>query len=98
MTFEDLVRFSRMQKPISDYIPYSSLIEDDTVLCRDGSLIATWAIEGIGFETSSVRSLQQAANDINRYLISIARADVSVQVHRVRRHFYDSLTAIICCC
>ena len=94
MTFEDLVRFARMQKPISDYIPYSSLIEDDTVLCRDGSLIATWAIEGIGFETSSVRSLQQAANDINRYLISIARADVSVQVHRVRRHFYDSLTAI----
>ena len=94
MDFEQLSRFAGIQKPISDYIPFSSLIEDDVVLCRDGSLIATWAIEGIGFETSSTRSLHQAADAINRYLISIAKSNVAVQVHRVRRHFHDSLEPI----
>lgn len=94
MDFERLSRFAGMQKPISDYIPFSSLVEDDVVLCRDGSLIATWAIEGIGFETSSTRALHQAADSINRYLISIAKSNVAVQVHRVRRHFHDSLEPI----
>ena len=94
MDFEQLSRFAGMQKPISDYIPFSSLVEDDVVLCRDGSLIATWAIEGIGFETSSTRALHQAADSINRYLISIAKSSVAVQVHRVRRHFHDSLEPI----
>ena len=85
---------ARREKPVSDLLPFSSLISDDVVLCKDGSLIATFSIEGIGFETSSVRALQQAARHINRFLVSVARNDVAVQVHRVRRHFSDALDPI----
>lgn len=85
---------ARREKPISDLLPFSSLITDDVVLCKDGSLITTFSIEGVPFETSSTRVLQQAARHINRFLVSIARNDVAVQVHRVRRHFRDALTPV----
>lgn len=85
---------ARREKPLSDLLPFSSLLADDVVLCKDGSLIATFAIEGIPFETSSPQALQQAAKHINRFLVSMARNDIAVQVHRIRHRFHDALAPI----
>lgn len=91
MNFEKKTEQANKERSLSDYLPYSSLIEDDTIVLKDGSLMANWYIEGIAFETKSEDEILQASSVTNQFLSSLEDDRITLHVHRIRRNFKDSL-------
>ena len=58
---------------------------------RDGCLIATMKLNGISFETQSPEYLTIMSSQVNGFYRTLDRADLAIQIHRVRRNISDSL-------
>lgn len=92
MNIQDTKKRIKSEEKIESFLPYSSHIKKDVVICRRGELIATWLIEGVPFETASAAEDEKRAQTINQLLRTIAKGNVGLQVHRVRRRYSDQLT------
>ena len=93
MNAKQALKLKQSEPSISELIPYSSLVTDNIVITKKGDLIGTWTLEGVSFATNSQAELERASNAINLSLISLANQPITVQVHRVRRQFYDRLSS-----
>lgn len=69
-----------------DRLPYDTLVDDHTVLLRDGSLLQVLHLQGLAFETADVEDLNQSHAARDMALRSIAASGLSVHHHVVRRH------------
>ena len=96
MDIEALTRAAGREKPLADYIPFSSLLADDIVVTRDGTLLLTLSLSGVGFETQTAPVTDRMTETFNRFLTSISGEPVAVHAHRIRRRFHDRLSAIPC--
>lgn len=94
--FQAKQRQTKNECSLSGFIPYASLVEDDTVMLRDRTLLACFYIEGIPFETKSSEEVQEASSVFNRILTGLEDDRLSIQVHRIRRPFRDSLEPSNC--
>lgn len=82
----------RREKPIDDFIPFSSLVADDVVMTRSGALLATFRLEGVPFQTTDDDVLDRFASALNVTLRMFASDETALQIHRVRRYITDRLT------
>ena len=89
-------RQAKNECALSRFIPYASLVEDDTVMLRDRSLLACFYIEGSAFETKSGEEVEEASAVFNRFLTGLEDDRLTIQVHRVRRPYRDSLEPSNC--
>ena len=80
------------EKDISALIPYSSVPADGVVAGRRGEFYATWALEGLPFETEADEELERRSDLLNLLCRSLPSGSTLV-AHRVRRPFADSLSA-----
>lgn len=94
--FKEKQRQAKNEHSLSNYIPYASLVEDDTVMLRDRTLLACFYIEGVTFETKSNEEVEQASSVINRFLTGLEDDRLSIQIHRIRRPFQDRLDPSDC--
>jgi len=94
MELATLLTAAGREKPLADFIPYSSVIDDDIVLTRDGSLMLTLSVKGVGFETEVSSVTDRMTENFNRFLTSLAGEPVTVHAHRLRRRYHDSLSDI----
>lgn len=83
----------KKEKTLEDLIPMSSLIAPGVVCCRNGWLISTVKVNGMAFETADDRDLDRAAAHMNNFYRTLARSDLAVKVHRVRRFIHDKLSS-----
>ncbi len=81
------------EKAIDDFIPFSSLVAPDVVICRSGELIGTFRLEGCAFETVDDSLLDLAAQQLNTLYQTHSSSHVAVQIHRVRRKISDRLSS-----
>lgn len=83
----------RQEGSLSDFIGISSIIAPGTIMGRNGELVASYSAKGIAFETEDQFSIEDAVRNTNTLFRAIARNDVAVQIHRLRRPMCDELTA-----
>lgn len=91
MILERLKIFEK-ERELESYIPFSSLVTDHVIMERDGCLIATMKLNGIPFETQSPEDLTIMSSQLNGFYRTLDRADLAIQIHRVRRNISDSLS------
>lgn len=79
---------------LADFIPYSSHINDTTLMTRDGALLRTYRIGGIAFDTQDNDQLDWSHSKLNSLLKGLSDAKVSVWTHVVRRSVPHALPAV----
>lgn len=78
---------------LADFIPYSSHIDDTTLITHDGALLRIFRVGGLAFETKSVDELAIAHNRLNNLLKGLSGDRVSIWTHVVRREVQHPLPA-----
>jgi type IV secretion system protein VirB4 len=63
-------------------LPYLSIIDDVTLMLRDGDLMASFVVEGINADTIDNRRTMELSNAFSRF-IAHQRGDVAYYVHRI---------------
>lgn len=63
-------------------LPYLSVVDDKTVMLRDGDLMGSFAVEGINADTIDSRRTMELCNAFSRF-IAQQRGDVAYYVHRI---------------
>ncbi|MCJ9670394.1 MULTISPECIES: DUF87 domain-containing protein [unclassified Neorhizobium] len=74
-------------------LPYLSVIDDTTLLLRDGDLMASFIVEGINADTIDSRQTAELSNAMSRF-IAQQRADVAYYVHRISMRAHPVLPPI----
>lgn len=86
------IKLMKGENSVSQFINLSSVIAPSIVFGRDGEMISTWRANGIAFETVNDAEINTAVEQMNTLYRVIARSDVAVQIHRIRRPLQDQLT------
>jgi type IV secretion system protein VirB4 len=63
-------------------LPYLTVVDDATLMLRDGDLMASFAVEGINADTIDNRQTMELCNAFSRF-IAQQRGDVAYYVHRI---------------
>jgi type IV secretion system protein VirB4 len=74
-------------------LPYLSVINDTTLLLRDGDLMASFVVEGVNADTIDGRQTVELSNAMSRF-IAQQRADVAYYVHRISMQAHPALPAV----
>lgn len=69
-------------EPLVGALPYLSVVDDVTLMLRDGDLMASFAVEGINADTKDSRQTVELCNAFSRF-IAQQRGDVAYYVHRI---------------
>lgn len=75
-------------------LPYLSVLDDFTIMSRDGDLMAAFAVEGINADTIDSRQTMELSNAFSRY-IAQQRGDVGYYVHRISVETRPSLRSVV---
>lgn len=75
------MRIDRSELLVSG-LPYLSVIDNGTLMLRDGDLMASFAVEGINADTIDNRRTMELCNAFSRF-IAQQRGDVAYYVHRI---------------
>ncbi|WP_404406907.1 conjugal transfer protein TrbE [Pelagibacterium halotolerans] len=100
-----LKKFRHSGPSFSDLLPYAALIDDGTLLLKDGSLMASWYFAGPDSESSTDFERNEVARQINSILAKLGTGWM-IQVEAVRVpttayparedcHFPDKVSALI---
>jgi len=76
---------------LNQIIPYSSQIDNDKVMDRNGFLLSTWEIEGISYALRDDHSLDAYKNKLNSLFITLAIDNVSFYFHTIKDNSEDRL-------
>ncbi len=63
-------------------LPYISTIDDQTIMLRDGDIMASFAVEGINSDTMDERRIAEVSDAFSRLIVQ-QQGDVSIYVHRI---------------
>ena len=81
------------ERSIAPFVPYSSHINANTIVTKDGDYMRIWKLSGISFETLAQEELFQRKIQLNTLLRSIGSNQISLWTHCVRRQTSDRLLA-----
>ncbi|MDR3043570.1 MAG: conjugal transfer protein TrbE [Desulfovibrio sp.] len=92
-------------KGLPDLLPYAALLAPDTLLCKDGTLLASWMITGADTASSTEDELARVSSHVSRALAPLG-SGWGLHVDAIRRaaraypprsasHFPDPVTAMI---
>jgi type IV secretion system protein VirB4 len=74
-------------------LPYLSIVDDGTLMLRDGDLMASFVVEGINADTTDLRQTMELSNAFSRF-IAQQRGDVGLYVHRISLETRPSATPV----
>ena len=83
----------KRERPSSDFIPFSSHINENTITTRTGDFLRIWRVGGISHETADPQDIQIRMDAINQFYRSIGSENVSLWTHTIRRRISDRLVA-----
>lgn len=75
------------EKPLSDFIPYSSHVNKNTVKLQNGDYIQTIRLQGAAHESADVRDINSWHDQLNGLMRNIASPNLAVWSHVIRREF-----------
>src|SRR3954465_7279487 len=78
------IRKQREQR-VRRFIPYTAHYDDSTLLTEDDQLVQIVRLEGLAFQTKDEDALRRQKRFRNRLLRSVAKSDLGVTVHVIRR-------------
>ena len=81
------------ESPLSQFVPFSSLISPNDVKMRNGDLLRIWRLGGVSFETNDEQWILERHEAFSAMLRNISGGDFAVWVHRVHRVIEDELEA-----
>lgn len=81
------------EAPLAAFIPWSSLVDERTVMTRGGDLLCCWRLEGIAFETAGPGFIADCHESACNVLRTLGGGDFVVWTHLVRRPITQSLPA-----
>ncbi len=71
------------------FIPYLAHYDGETLLTEDDQLVQIIKLEGLAFQTRDEEELKRQKRFRNRLVRSIAKSDLGVTVHVVRRRQFE---------
>lgn len=74
-------------------LPYVSIVDDGTLMLRDGDLMAAFAAEGVNADTVDGRDTMELSNAFSRF-IAQQRGDVGYYVHRISAETRPTMRSI----
>ncbi|MDH6298780.1 type IV secretion system protein VirB4 [Agrobacterium fabrum] len=74
-------------------LPYLSVINDTTLMLRNGDLMASFAVEGINADTMDARHTVELCDSLSRF-IAQQRTDVGYYVHRISVETQPRITPV----
>lgn len=69
---------------LKELVPYSSLINDSTIITKNGHLVTTWQVEGISFETRDNEDIDRFKRNLNTLIRSFQNESVAIYTHNIR--------------
>lgn len=81
------------ETPLAAFVPWSSLIDERTVLTRGGDYLRSWRLEGVAFETAGTHWIGDCHESACNLLRTLGGGDFVVWTHLVHRQVTQSLPA-----
>lgn len=78
---------------LADFIPYSSHLDDTTLITRDGALLRIFRVGGFAFDTKDGNELAATHTKLNNLLRSLRDERVTLWSHVIRRKVQHPLSA-----
>lgn len=72
------------ERPLRDHIPYSSHINDTTLMTTDKALIRVFELQGMPFDTKGNDDIARLKNELNEWLRALSNSDCALWSHVVR--------------
>lgn len=82
--FMDDIRLTNFAH-IERHIPFSSHIDPNIIINKNGDLVSTWEVRGISFETRSDDELDVKKNELDNFIRSFSNENVAVYVNVLKR-------------
>lgn len=77
-----MLDFPPKTEQLASELPYLSIVDDVTLMLRDGDLMASFVVEGVNADTIDDRQTMELSNAFSRF-IAQQRGDVGYYVHRI---------------
>jgi type IV secretion system protein VirB4 len=74
-------------------LPYVSVVDDRTLMLRDGDIMASFAVEGINADTIDERQIAEVSNTFSR-LIAQQKNDIAFYIHRISAETRPSMKPV----
>jgi len=81
------------ERSCSDFIPFSSHVDKQTLITKEGDLLRIWKVGGISFETAEYDEISRKTEQLNTLYKGFASNHVSLWSHMLRRKTSDRLIA-----
>jgi len=78
---------------LSSFIPWSSLVDERTVLTRGGDYFRCWRLDGIAFETAGARYIADCHESACNVLRTLGGGNFGLCTHVVHRKVSEGLPA-----
>jgi type IV secretion system protein VirB4 len=75
----------RREQPVRRFIPYIAHYDESTLLTEEDQLVQIIRLDGLAFQTQDEDTLRRQKRFRNRLLRSLAKSDLGVTIHIVRR-------------
>src|SRR6266446_8466639 len=79
----------KKEQRLRRFIPYLAHYDGETLLTEDDQLVQIIKLEGLAFQTRDEEELKRQKRFRNRLVRSIAKSDLGVTVHVVRRRQFE---------
>jgi type IV secretion system protein VirB4 len=79
--------------PLAQFIPYSSHLNENTLITKDGALVRIFKLDGTSFETKDNDDLTLAHNRLNSLYKGLSENNISLWSHVIRRKINASMNS-----
>ncbi|SPE27248.1 Type IV secretion/conjugal transfer ATPase, VirB4 family [Burkholderiales bacterium] len=84
---------AQTETPLAAFIPWSSLIDERTVLTRGGDYVRVWRLEGLAFETAGVKYIADCHESACNVIRTLGGGNFALWSHVAHRRVVESLPA-----
>jgi type IV secretion system protein VirB4 len=77
-----LINFANIEK----HIPFSSHIENNLIINKNGDFVAMWEIKGISFETRGDDELDAKKNELDNFIRSFSNENIAIYVNVIKKN------------
>ena len=93
--------FAKTEKPISDFVPYTRFVDENTLRTKDGYLLQIIKLNGLAFETAETEDLNHYKNVRGNLIHNLSDSRFVLYHHIIRREVHESLDSFFendfCC-
>ncbi|SAL44819.1 type IV secretion/conjugal transfer ATPase [Caballeronia sordidicola] len=84
-----LIDVAEREVALSDFVPFSSHVDDHVIRTREGDYLRVWKIAGIAFEAADPGDILVRHEGFNQLVRSLPGGHVGLWSHRIRRRVTD---------